>query len=298
MLEILPVSFEKYLSMKGENLTWEQAVDWLRSQPEMQQLVKDCYFDLPTIDAARRFSESDEWISVKALLSSHLPGKVLDIGAGAGISSYSFAKEGCEVIAIEPDPSTTVGLQSIINLSQACNLNIHAQQACGEALPYTDNLFDIVYGRQVLHHARDLEKLCTEAKRVLKPGGLFIATREHVISHSEDLETFLQSHPLHALYSGENAYLLKEYTQAIQKSGLKIKSILGPFDSIINYSPVTATQNREMSKALLKRLFGETLASFLSRSTIIYNAINHYRSWRCATPGRLYSFLATKPHLS
>lgn len=59
-----------------------------------------------------------------------------------------------------------------------------------------------VFARQVLHHARNLEMLCREVSRVLKPHGIFIATREHVISKPEDLARFLKKHPLHQFYGG------------------------------------------------------------------------------------------------
>jgi ubiquinone/menaquinone biosynthesis C-methylase UbiE len=281
--------------MSDESLTWEQAVAWLRAQPEQKDLVKACYYDLPTINAAQRFEQSEEWLAVKKLLASYLPGKVLDIGAGNGVSSFSFAKAGCAVTAIEPDLSSTVGLEAIRTLADSHNLNIQAIQAQGEAIPFLNNSFDIVYGRQVLHHSRDLKQLCIEASRVLKPGGIFIATREHVISTSQDLPLFLENHPLHALYGGEHAFLLQEYREAITEAGLQIKLILGPYDSEINYAPTTSSQNRALIQKKLERFIGKSASNILISSSIFYQMINQIRSWQCTTPGRLYSFLATKP---
>lgn len=283
--------------MSDESLTWEQAVAWLRAQPEQQDLVEACYYDLPTINAAKRFEQSEEWLAVKKLLASCLPGKVLDIGAGNGVSSFSFAKAGCAVTAIEPDLSSTVGLEAIRTLAEGHNLNIQATQAQGEAIPFPSNTFDIVYGRQVLHHARDLKQLCIEASRVLKPGGIFIATREHVISTSKDLPLFLENHPLHALYGGEHAFLLQEYIQAIKEAGLQIKLTLAPYDSEINYAPTTSSQNRTLIQKKLERFIGKSASNILLSSSIFYQMINQIRSWRCRTPGRLYSFLATKPEM-
>ena len=54
-----------------------------------------------------------------------------------------------------------------------------------------------------------------EMHRVLKPGGIFIAAREHVISKEADLEKFLEQHPLHHLYGGEHAFLLERYIEAL-----------------------------------------------------------------------------------
>jgi SAM-dependent methyltransferase len=281
--------------MSDESLTWEQAVAWLRKQPDQQDLVRACYYDLPTINAAQRFERSEEWTAIKKLLTSHLPGKVLDIGAGNGISSFSFAKAGCNVTALEPDLSSTVGLGAIKDLKESFNLNIDVHQAYGESIPFQNQTFDIVYGRQVLHHAQDLKQLCNEASRVLKSGGVFITTREHVISSEHDLPLFLESHPLHKLYGGEMAFLRRDYCQAIRDSGLKIKYILGPYDSVINYSPTTSTQNQVYLVQRLQWFLGKRLSNTLINSDTCYKLINHFRSWQCSTPGRLYSFIAIKP---
>lgn len=275
--------------------TWEQAVSWLRSQPEQETLVKYCYYDDPIESAAERFSNSQEWFAVEKLLQGHLAGKVLDLGAGRGISSYAFAKAGCSVTALEPDPSALVGAQAIQSLIAKTQMAIQTVQEYGETLPFTANTFDIVYGRAVLHHAQDLDKLCQEASRVLKPGGIFIATREHIISHKEDLPTFLQSHPLHNLYGGENAYLLTEYTNAIAKAGLKLKRMIAPYQSVVNYAPMTKQEFQTQLSTALDRYCGSKLATILADNKITQQLYGWMLSQKSNYPGRHYSFLAIKP---
>jgi ubiquinone/menaquinone biosynthesis C-methylase UbiE len=281
--------------MNAKQITWEEAVKWLRNQPEQQELVQHCYYDDPLESAAERFSQSEEWTALIQLLKPKIPGKVLDIGAGRGISSYAFAKAGCSVIALEPDSSDLVGAGSISNLFKNTGLPIQIVQEWGETLPFANNTFDIVYGRAVLHHAKDLKQLCQEAARVLKPGGYFIATREHIISRKEDLQQFLDSHPLHHLYGGENAYLLEEYTGAIRSSGLQIIRSFNPLESVINYFPMSKSQYQSQVKNSLARRFGETLASKLAMFEQVQSLYSWYMSRKLDTPGRLYSFLAVKP---
>ncbi len=141
---------------------------------------------------------------MQQLLQPYLPDHVLDLGAGRGISSYAFAQSGSTVMALEPDSSQIVGAGAIRALVEQTQLPIQAIQEYGETLPFSNQIFDVVYGRAVLHHARDLKQLCQEAARVLKPGGAFLATREHVISHKADLPRFLEAHSLHRYYGGEN----------------------------------------------------------------------------------------------
>lgn len=280
--------------MSDIRLTWEQAVDWLRQQPDKTELVLQCYYDDPVYEAAERFSQSEEWIAVEKLLEQYLPGKVLDLGAGRGISSYAFAKSGCQVVALEPDSSDVVGVGAIQSLIDATNYPIDIVQEYGEILPFPENTFDIIYGRAVLHHANNLSKLCQEASRVLKPGGVFLATREHVITQRDDLQRFLDAHALHFLYGGENAYLLSEYTSAITGSGMGIGSLLGPFENVINYAPQTEEQFRKGFACKLKKYIGITAANWVSGIEILRALYGKRLSMRSNTPGRHYSFMATK----
>lgn len=277
--------------MNAKQLTWEEAVQWLRDQPGQESLVRACYYDDPIQTAAERFRNSEEWQAVAQLLKDHIPGKVLDIGAGRGISSYAFAKAGCQVIALEPDPSLLVGAGAIRSLTATTHVPIDIVQSYGETLPFEDNTFNIVYGRAVLHHARDLPQLCKEVARVLKPGGVFIATREHVISQRQDLDQFLNGHALHKLYGGENAFLLSEYIDAITNANLKIDKTIAPSASVINYAPATiADFQTQTAQALARFVVGP-----ISQLGFLQNLYLTYRDNKSNTPGRHYSFIGVKP---
>lgn len=267
-------------------MTWEQAVNWLRNQPDKIDLVRACYFDDPLIDAARRYHDGDEWRSVRLLLPKP-PGNALDVGAGRGISSYALAIDGWSVTALEPDSSELVGAGAIRSLVKDCGIPIKVVQKCGELLPFSDNSFDIIHARQVLHHAANLEAFCKELYRVLRPGGIILATREHVVDSKQDLLAFLSSHPLHNLYGGESAYTLDQYTGALTRSGFIITTIISPYESPINYFPASA---QDVSCAVGRSLFGPLWPRFLRIPKIVIDFVSR----RLTTPGRLYSFLASK----
>jgi ubiquinone/menaquinone biosynthesis C-methylase UbiE len=169
---------------------WEQAVEWLRQQPELQEFVRQCYYDDPVLDAAERFCASEEWSAIRELLDDYLPGRVLELGAGRGIVSFAFANVGCEVTALEPDASPLVGRGAIEELSRHSPQPLRILSEWGERIPAGDASFDVVFSRCVLHHANDLRQLCREVFRVLRPGGMFFAEREHVIEKREHLRTF------------------------------------------------------------------------------------------------------------
>ncbi len=274
--------------------SWEDAVQWLVAQPEQQDLVKACYYDQPLQVAADRYWQSAEWQALRNMIPPS-PGEALDIGAGNGISSYAMAKDGWQVSALEPDPSAVVGGGAIAKLAQDNQLPITVTQEFGEQLPFEDKSFDFVFARQVLHHARDLDQLCREIHRVLKPGGVFIAVRDHVISKPKDLPIFLDIHPLHNLYGGENAFLLKQYVDAIQATGLSLNHIIKPFESIINYGPRSHAELQSDFQQRFRRLpLGSVLTQiFLGDRTfpLFLKALSYFDQ----RPGRLYSFVTHKP---
>lgn len=265
-------------------MTWEEAVLWLRSQPDQAALVRDCYFDDPLSASAERYRQSTEWQAVRRLLP-HPPGRALDIGAGRGISSYSLCREGWETTALEPDPSAVVGAGAIRALAGESGLSITVVEGSGEDLPFEDRTFDLVYCRQALHHARDLQLLCGEMMRVLKRGGMFIATREHVISRREDLQAFLDSHPLHRLYGGEHAYLPSEYIAALKQAGFEPLRVLNPLASEINLFPDTRAAYKERLAARCAWPWPRLVPDGLL--TVMGHLIG--------TPGRLYTYIGKKP---
>lgn len=255
----------------------------MRAQPQQSELVKACFFDDPLIEAARRYRASTEWNAVRALLPRGA-GKALDVGAGRGIASYALASDGWQTTALEPDPSNLVGVGAVRGLAQAAGLDIQVVQDWGESLPFEDRSFDLVLGRQVLHHARDLPALCREIARVLRPGGTFLATREHVISRHGDIATFLAAHPTHFLHGTEHAYLLSEYLAAIRSAGIELTRVLNPLESDINLYPETRSSIKNIIAARLHWPFPE----------MIPDTLVGWLGSLLRTPGRVYSFVGRK----
>jgi ubiquinone/menaquinone biosynthesis C-methylase UbiE len=274
--------------------TWEEAVRWLLSEPQHAQLVLDCYYDQPVTAAGARFAASPEWQATLRVLPDSA-GKALDLGAGHGVTAFALAEAGWEVTAIEPNASELVGCGAIRRLSAAAARPIEVIQGVGESIPFPAGTFDLVYCRQALHHAADIRAFCREAARVLKPGGVFLAAREHVISSPRDLQRFLETHPLQSLYGGENAYPRSQYLQALRQAGLRVIRILGSLDSVINYAPQTRETIRAELLARCRRVPGARAAT----RRLIAGDASLDRLLRLLSPldhraGRLNSFLCVR----
>ncbi|MVT67122.1 methyltransferase domain-containing protein [Bradyrhizobium pachyrhizi] len=282
--------------MNGERkfTTWEDAVVWLRNQPDQRQLVLDAFYDDPLAGAAERYFRSSEWQAVASLLAGR-SGAALDVGAGRGIASYALARTGFAVTALEPDPSAIVGAAAIRDLAAQSQQPIRVVEEFSERLPFADAAFDVVFARAVLHHTRDLEGACREMFRVLRPGGMLIAAREHVISKEADLPQFLAQHPLHHLYGGEHAYLLDRYTGALTAAGFSAIDALAPLQSPINLFPYTL---ETLKSAIVTRLTQKVPVAPLWRtafaSRLVFGSLLSMAERFDNRPGRLYSFVCHK----
>ena len=287
-------------------MNWEETIQYIRKQPEYKWLVEKAYFeeDLPL--NVERYKASEEFAETKKLLKSHAPNArtILDVGSGNGISSIAFALDGYKVSVSEPDPSETVGAGAVRKLKALYKIDrLDVYEAYAEKIDFSDRLFDVVYVRQAMHHAYDLNLFVKNLAGLLKPGGLFITVRDHVIYDEADKQWFLQSHPLQKFYGGENAFTEVQYKKAITDAGLDILKVLKHYDSVINYYPLTeleynkafSLRESEIQKMLVSKIgfFGRIpLAFILYKRKLGFNLKSFYDEKQ--VPGRMYSFIAKK----
>ncbi len=288
---VLTYSWERY----PMGNSYEDAVRWYRAQPNNETAILANYFDLPVSRAAKRYAGSEEFSEILRLLGQGAGKKILDLGAGNGIASYGFAKAGWKVVALEPGPSAEVGAAAIRTMSAECGVDIEVEEEWGESLPFADGSFDAVFGRQVLHHARDLETMIAQLARVLRPGGTCLFTREHVADTPEELSAFLAGHAFASVFDGENAFPLARYLASFEKAGLILDHMWGYYESILNFAP----GSEALRKTAVRHVAGRSYkyAGLLLSWSKWFQARQLARATQNSTlPGRLYSFLLRKGH--
>lgn len=291
-------------------MTWEEIIIQIRKDPAYKELVKLAYFDEDLTLNVTRFQASEEFAATVQYIRQYtqataLPLRIADIGAGNGIAAVAFALMGFDVTAVEPDPSDTVGAGAIRELKAHYNLsNLNVVEAFAEEMPISSDYFDVVYIRQAVHHACNLNQFMHEASRLLRKGGILITARDHVVYNDADKTWFLQVHPLHKFYGGENAYTEAEYTSAINNAGFSIIEILRHYDSVINYFPESTSTISE--KRAARQAYVES--NFQRRIPLLFRTWSSVRSWYFnraerqlgpvldakKIPGRLISFIAQK----
>lgn len=100
--------------------------------------------------------------------------KILDIGCNTGIVLIPLAKRNYDVIGIDNNHRDIEKAKKNLR-AEYLSANI-AKIADAKELPFKDESFDIVLLSDVLEHASDPGRVAKESLRVLKKGGLVLAT--------------------------------------------------------------------------------------------------------------------------
>ena len=143
--------------------------------------------------------------------------RLLEVGCGIGTDLVRFARGGARVTGIDL-------AQTAIDLARR-NFEMNGVAAeelrvgNGEALPYPDASFDVVYGHGVIQYTANAPQLIRECHRVLKPGGSGIFMVYNRVSWLNALSKVMkvalehQDAPVLKKYSiGEFRELLKPFT--------------------------------------------------------------------------------------
>ena len=108
---------------------------------------------------------------IKEELESSNP-KVLDFGSGKGNFVHRGMGEGLDIYGADPYPNRDE-YRRIANSNVA--LKDRVREISGGKVDFPDSEFDIVISNMVFEHVENLDEALSEIKRVLKPGGKFLA---------------------------------------------------------------------------------------------------------------------------
>ncbi|MEY4636123.1 MAG: 3-demethylubiquinone-9 3-methyltransferase [Acidobacteriota bacterium] len=142
--------------------------------------------------------------------------RLLEVGCGIGTDLVRFAAGGARVTGIDL-------AQTAIDLARN-NFALHGldaeelRVANGEALPYPDQSFDVVYGHGVVQYTADAAQLIRECHRVLTPGGTGIFMVYNRVSWLNALSKVMKVPLEH-----EDAPVLVKYSIG------EFKTLLAPF---------------------------------------------------------------------
>jgi SAM-dependent methyltransferase/uncharacterized protein YbaR (Trm112 family) len=154
----------------------------------------------------------------KTLNLLELTGKerILEVGASFGWASWRFAQRGCDVVALD-----------VTNYLAAADLYFeedgsYFDRLSGDMnnLPFCDSSFDLIFSHSVIHHCKDLGKLFSEFRRVLRPGGRVVALQECAFGIFEDKSGKALQEAIQEGFN-ENAYTIPQWKRGARLGGFK-----------------------------------------------------------------------------
>lgn len=92
--------------------------------------------------------------------------RILDLGCGDGKLTQRIAASGASVIGIDASPEM---------VAAARELGLKVDKGPAESFPYPNHAFEAVFSNAVLHWVRGQDEMMDEVRRVLRPGGRFVA---------------------------------------------------------------------------------------------------------------------------
>ena len=132
--------------------------------------------------------------------------RVLDVGCGAGVDLTRFVRGGAKGAGADISASAVRLARENFRQQQLPGAFV---QADGEALPFRDATFDLVYAHGVVQYTADGRMLVDECRRVLKPGGTGIFQAYNRISWLNALSKLMKVGLEH-----EDAPVLRKYSLA------------------------------------------------------------------------------------
>lgn len=151
-------------------------------------------------------------------LVADLRGKVAEIGCGTGAMFPHY--EGADVVGIEPDPAFAAK-----GREAARGRSIEVLEGTGEALPLLDASVDAAVLALVLCSVPDVDRVCGEVARVVKPGGQ-VRLIEHVRSERRVAGALMRAvDPLWLRLNGQGCHLDRDPLPALDRAGIRLESI-------------------------------------------------------------------------
>lgn len=122
------------------------------------------------------YSRHRLWKIMQRLLPERGVGlRLLDVGCGTGHHMALLRQRGFDVVGLD-------GSEEMIAIARANNPGATIRQGDVEALPFPSGGFDVVLCVEVLRYLPDPAGCLLEMARVLKPGGMCLATATPVLN--------------------------------------------------------------------------------------------------------------------
>jgi ubiquinone/menaquinone biosynthesis C-methylase UbiE len=168
------------------------------------------------------------------------PGLVLEVGCGTGAFAARVMEENPQAAVLATDRSPR-----FVRLTAA--RGVRSQPADVQQLPFADAQFDVVAALWMLYHVPDLHRGLAELRRVLRPGGLFVAVTNGD-AHTAGLRVDAGGAPLATQFSSENGEpALRQHFDEMTREDIATRAVFADHGAAVAY---LATTDRSLAAGL------------------------------------------------
>jgi SAM-dependent methyltransferase len=168
-----------------------------------------------------------EYGARKRRIFGDLPDTIVELGPGSG-ANFRYYPRGTCVIAVEPNPMM---LKRMYAQAVRYGVEIDLRHAGAEGMEVESESADLVVSTLVLCSVRDPDRVLSEVRRVLRPGGRF-AFLEHVAAEPGSRLRRVQERVRRPwAWLGEGCQLNRDTARTIESAGfsqLAIERFDGP----------------------------------------------------------------------
>ncbi|MDR3742125.1 MAG: methyltransferase domain-containing protein [Terracidiphilus sp.] len=146
--------------------------------------------------------------------------RILDLGCGNGTLTSRLAETGARVTGVDASAQMAAAARA---------RGLEVVEANAEALPFEAGAFDAVFSNAALHWVRNQDAMLAEVRRVLRPGGRFVAEmggHGNVAAIRVALIAVLARYGMAELEDEVNYYSTPEaYTRRLIRHGFRVERI-------------------------------------------------------------------------
>ena len=155
-----------------------------------------------------------EWLAAQ-------PGeRILDLGCGDGQLTERIAASGASVMGLDASPQMAAAARA---------RGIAVEEGSAEAMPFLEQSFDAVFSNAALHWVRGQDAMLAEVRRVLRPGGRFVAEmggQGNIAAIRVALMAVLARHGFDGREDNVNYYPTPDaYSRRLERQGFSVERI-------------------------------------------------------------------------
>jgi SAM-dependent methyltransferase len=163
-----------------------------------------------------------------AVVRASSPRRILEIGCGTGDFAARVARQNPDAALVATDQSAR-----FVELTAA--RGVEARVADATDLPFEDDSFDLVAALWMLYHVSDLDRALAQVRRVLRPGGRFLAVTNGD-EHVADLRREGGGEPAVTQFSTQNGEpSLRRHFDVVRREDLRTRAVFPDRDTALAY---------------------------------------------------------------